>query len=117
MNILANYVEYGYALVPIPKGQKGPNTKGWNNPENVIKDSKLATMIYGNVGLAHLYCTPSATAALDIDDFGLARTYLAKKGVDLPSLLDAPDSVQIDSGRKNRGKTCKWKIRRFIKLL
>lgn len=104
MNLLAEYVEHGYALVPIPKGQKGPNAKGWNNPENVIMDPRRATMIHGNVGLAHLYCTPSATAALDIDDFTSASAFLAKRGVDLQSLLDAPDSVQINSGRKNRGK-------------
>jgi len=102
--LLSDYIAHGYALVPIPKGQKGPNTKGWNNLENVIRDPRRATMIHGNVGLAHLYCTPSATAALDIDDFGLASTYLANRGVDLQSLLDASDSVQIDSGRKNRGK-------------
>lgn len=104
MNLLANYAEHGYALVPIPKGEKGPKIKGWNNPENVITDPRRATMIHGNVGIAHLYCSPSATAALDIDDFSLASAYLAKHGVDLQTLLDAPDAVQIDSGRINRGK-------------
>jgi hypothetical protein len=104
MNLLADYVEHGYALVPIPKGEKGPKGKGWNNPENVITDAKKATLIYGNVGLAHLYCSPHATAALDIDDFGLASTYLANKGIDLQTLLDAPDAVQINSGRQNRAK-------------
>jgi len=104
MNLLANYVEHGYALVPIPKGEKGPKTKGWNDPENVVTDPIRATTIHGNVGIAHLYCSPSATAALDIDDFGLASTYLAKRGVDLQALLDAQDAVQVDSGRMNRGK-------------
>ena len=104
MNLLANYVEHGYALVPIPKGEKGPKGKGWNNPENVITDPKRATLIYGNVGLAHLYCSPYITAAIDIDDLSLASTYLANRGIDLQELLSAPDAVQIHSGRPNRAK-------------
>jgi len=45
-NLITEYLSHGYALVPIPKGQKGPNAKGWNSPENVIKDPKRATMIH-----------------------------------------------------------------------
>ena len=104
MNLLANYVEHGYALVPIPKGEKGPKGKGWNERENTITDPKRATAIYGNVGLAHVYCSPYVTAALDIDDLALASTYLANRGIDLQALLDAPDAVQITSGRQNRAK-------------
>lgn len=104
MNLLANYVEHGYALVPIPIGEKGPKGKGWNNAENVITDPKKATLIYGNVGIAHLYCSPYVTAALDIDDLTLARTYLSMHGIDLDDLLDAQDAVQISSGRLNRAK-------------
>lgn len=104
MNLLADYVEHGYALVPIPKGEKGPKGKGWNNQENVITDPKKATLIFGNVGLAHLYCSPYVTAALDIDDLSLASAYLSKHGIDLQELLDAQDAVQISSGRINRAK-------------
>jgi hypothetical protein len=104
MNLLADYVEHGYALVPIPKGEKGPKIKGWNNQENVITDPKKATLIFGNVGLAHLYCSPYITAALDIDDLSLASTFLSKHGIDLQALLNAQDAVQISSGRINRAK-------------
>ena len=104
MNLLADYVEHGYALVPIPRGEKGPKIKGWNNQENVITDPKKATLIFGNVGLAHLYCSPYITAALDIDDLSLASSYLSKRGIDLQALLDAPNAVQISSGRVNRAK-------------
>lgn len=104
MNIFSNYVEHGYALVPIPKGEKGPKGKGWNERENVITDPKRAIGIHGNVGLAHVYCSPYVTAALDIDDFALASTYLAHRGIDLQALLDAPNAVQITSGRQNRAK-------------
>ena len=96
MNILADYVEHGYALVPIPIGEKGPKGKGWNNAENVITDPKKATLIYGNVGIAHLYCSPYVTAALDIDDLTLARTYLSMHGIDLDDLLDAQDARLMD---------------------
>lgn len=104
MNLLADYVEHGYALVPIPKGEKGPKIKGWNNQENVITDPKKATLIFGNVGLAHLYCSPYITAALDIDDLSLASNFLSKHGIDLQALLNAQDAVQISSGRINRAK-------------
>lgn len=104
MSLLVDYVEHGYALVPIPRGEKGPKGKGWNDRENVITDPTHALKITGNVGLAHLYCTPAATAALDIDNFQLASAYLAKYDVDLQVLLDADNAVQVISGRANRGK-------------
>lgn len=102
--LIHEYVAHGYALVPIPRGEKGPKGKGWNNQENVIKDIEGASRINGNVGLAHLYCSPYVTAALDIDDLSLASTYLSKHGIDLQALLDSQDAVQISSGRVNRAK-------------
>ena len=102
--IIQEYVEHGYALVSIPYGEKGPKGKGWNTRENAIRDIEGATQINGNVGLAHLYCSPYVTAALDIDDLTLARTYLRMHGIDLDDLLDAQDAVQISSGRLNRAK-------------
>jgi hypothetical protein len=36
MNTIAQYIEHGFALVPIPLGQKGPRTSGWNRRENAI---------------------------------------------------------------------------------
>jgi putative DNA primase/helicase len=102
--LIQKYVEHGYALVPIPLGEKGPKGKGWNTRENAIRDSEGALQIDGNVGLAHLYCSPSPTAAVDIDDLSLASAYLSQHGIDLQILLDAPDAVQILSGRQNRAK-------------
>jgi hypothetical protein len=114
MNLLADYVDHGYALVPIPLGEKGPKGKGWNTRENVIRDSEGALQIDGNVGLAHLYCSPSPTAALDIDDLSLASAYLSQHGIDLQMLLDAPDAVQILSGRQNRAKLL-YRLPRYTK--
>lgn len=103
-SLISEYISHGLALVPIPKGEKGPKAKGWNNRENAVTDPRHAAAISGNVGIAHLYCKPSATAALDIDDFTLASKYLADRGVDLQALLDADDALQVSSGRSNRGK-------------
>jgi hypothetical protein len=42
--------------------------------------------------------------ALDIDALDNATTMLAQRGIDLQALLDAPDAVQIASGREGRAK-------------
>lgn len=86
-----------WALVPIPSGSKGPTRKGWNLRENC----QLPPGWTGNVGLAHAY---SGTCALDLDRLADAEAYLAEHSIDLASLLDAPDAVQISSGREGRAK-------------
>lgn len=103
MSLASDYVTHRMALVPIPKGQKGPLSKGWNKPENAITDPQQASELTGNVGLAHAYCSPP-TMALDIDDLPKARVWLAEHGVDLDALLVADDGVQISSGREGRAK-------------
>ncbi|MDH6249771.1 DUF3987 domain-containing protein [Polynucleobacter sphagniphilus] len=103
MNLQESYVLHGFALVSIPSGSKGPKNKGWNEPENAITDPLEAANLKGNVGLAHLYCK-RPTAVLDIDNYNLAKPWLAERGLDLDALLDAPDAVQISSGRPNRAK-------------
>lgn len=100
----SEYVEEGMALINIPSGTKGPVKKGWNNPENAITDPDNARAVRGNVGLAHAYCLPTPTAALDLDDLDKARIWLAERGVDVDALRDAEDAVKISSGRKGRDK-------------
>jgi hypothetical protein len=95
------YVRHGWALVPIPIGEKGPVHKGWNRHEKCVTTSEGAAAIRGNVGLAHAF---SGTAAIDIDDLAKATTWLAERGVDLSALLAEPDAVMISSGRPNRAK-------------
>ena len=99
-----DYVAHGMALVAIPKGQKGPDTKGWNEPANAITDQERAGELNGNIGLAHAYCSPLPTMALDLDDMERASAWLAVRGIDVGKLLDADDAVQIVSGRPGRGK-------------
>ena len=81
--LLGSYVtKNGWALVPIPRGQKGPQTVGWNKRENCITTLDQARGLTGNFGIAHAYCDPP-TAALDVDRLDDARTYFRDIGIDL----------------------------------
>jgi hypothetical protein len=95
----------GLALVDIPYGQKGPTTVGWNLQQNCITDpSQSAHLQGGNIGLAHAYCTPTPTCAIDIDNYKTAKPWLAMHGIELDALLTTPGAVLISSGRKFRIK-------------
>ncbi|MFA7486746.1 MAG: phage/plasmid primase, P4 family [Lysobacteraceae bacterium] len=101
-DLLSAYVQQGWHLVPIPKGQKGPVTKGWNARTNCVSTEDAVRRINGdNIGLAHLF---SHTCCVDVDDLEASRRLLAQNGIDLDALLDAEDAVQIVSGRPNRAK-------------
>jgi hypothetical protein len=54
-----------------------------------------------SAGLAHAY---SGTCAIDVDDIPRAQEWLAERGVDLINLFNAPDAVQLSSGRQDHGK-------------
>ena len=103
MNIIEQYIEHDLALIPIPHGQKGPTTSGWNERGKAIVDRLRAGSITGNVGLAHQYCK-RPTMALDIDDLAGSRIWFKEHRIDLDALLNADDAVQITSGRPNRCK-------------
>lgn len=104
MTNASEYVAHGMALIEIPTGQKGPISKGWNKAENAITSIGYATGLAGNIGLAHAYCSPTPTMALDIDDMARAERWLAERGIDINALLEADDAVQIVSGRQGRAK-------------
>lgn len=93
----SDYLAAGFALVPIPRGTKGPNKRGWNLRGNC----NLPADWSGNIGLAHAY---SGTCALDLDRLDDAAVYLKTHGIDVKTLLNAPDAVQISSGRPDRAK-------------
>lgn len=99
-NDVQAYVDHGWSLVPIPPSSKGPRTAGWNRRENALQSSADLPEGWG-IGLAHAY---SGTMALDIDELTTATAMLADYGIDLQALLDAPDAVQITSGREGRAK-------------
>jgi putative DNA primase/helicase len=98
-------IDSGLALVDIPYGQKGPTTVGWNLQQNCITDpSQSGHLQGGNIGLAHAYCTPTPTCAIDIDNYKAAKPWLASHCIELNDLLEAPDAVVIWSGKKNSRK-------------
>ena len=92
----------GLALIPIPRGLKGPRANGWQHEINAIRSEERAEKLDGcNIGLAHRWC---GTCAVDVDDYQQARKWLTARGIDLQALLLADDAVQIKSGKPNRAK-------------
>jgi len=102
-NQITKYLESGFALVGMRRGEKGPVTIGWNKQVNTVTDPKQAGTLTGNVGLAHAYCRP-ITMSLDVDDALLATSWLQERGISLEDLLNAIGAVQIVSGKPNRAK-------------
>src|SRR5262245_750588 len=101
MSAAVDYVRAGLALVPIPRGRKGPVEKGWQRREKCITTEDAAGRINGdNIGLAHAYCVPSPTCVLDVDKFELADAWLRDRNIELTALLATDDAVQIRSGRQ-----------------
>lgn len=101
MTTASEMIENGLALVPIPFGQKGPKNKDWNLRSNcVTAPSQLIALKGTNVGLAHAYCTPTPTCALDIDQYKHAKAWLNMHGINLKALLMATDAAVIWSGKK-----------------
>jgi putative DNA primase/helicase len=110
-------VHAGLTLVPIPSGQKRPTHKSWNHRTNVIDSTDYASQLDGmNVGLAHAFCTPNPTCALDVDDLIQATKWLSERGIDLTELQNAPDAVGIVSGKVNSFKLI-YKLPNEIKVL
>jgi len=98
---IRDLLESGLALIKIPIGTKGPTSIGWNLRENAIRDPIHSGELLGsNVGLAHAYCTPTPTCAIDVDNYKTAKPWLAMHGIDIEVLLMAQEAVVIWSGKK-----------------
>ncbi len=98
-------INSGFALVSIPFGQKRPLRKSWNTREKVIDSIDKVRQLSGmNTGLAHAFCTPNPTCAIDLDDVIHAAEWLSDRAVDLATLKNAPDAVGIISGKSNSFK-------------
>jgi hypothetical protein len=95
-------VQSGLALVPVPYMQKGPSSRGWNLRENAITTPQATLLLAGkNIGIAHAFCTPTPTCAIDLDNYKESRRWLAEEGIDLDQLLYSLDAAVIWSGKKN----------------
>jgi len=90
-----------WKITPVPAGEKGPRSPGWNKLKNCITDPEKAANWNGNLGLVHEH---SGTAALDIDDMEAAQKWFLERDVSLDALLNMEHYVGIDSGRPNRAK-------------
>jgi hypothetical protein len=98
---MLQYIESGFALVPIPLMHKGPKITGWNKLEKVVKSFESLGCLEGmNIGLAHAYCQPSPTCALDIDFYPDAKNWLELNGLNLNDLINDLNVVGIISGKK-----------------
>lgn len=99
------YIRSGLALVPVPRGKKGPRTSGWNERENAITSVRdLSRLKNMNVGIAHAYCSPVPTCAIDIDHGPTAMAYLKKHGIDLAPLIKSTTAPVISSGNPKKLK-------------
>lgn len=99
LQLIQTYVDLGWDLVTIPSGSKGPTFAHWN--QKSIQPFPLDWD--GNIGIKHPFCK-QPTGAFDIDELGGTRQYLAARNLNLDTYLNAPDSVQIVSGRPGRAK-------------
>lgn len=98
----SSLIKSGLSLVPIPFGLKGPTTDGWNSPENCISSIEASNKLDGlNVGLAHAYCTPTPTCAIDIDNYQHAKRWFASNNIEINLLIQAVNAVVIWSGKRN----------------
>ncbi|MCP5346210.1 MAG: bifunctional DNA primase/polymerase [Pseudomonadales bacterium] len=95
-------INAGFSLVPIPYGTKSPKATQWNLRDNCVSEQEdLDKLVGKNVGLAHAYCGPSPTCAIDLDDYEKATAWLLYHGIDLGELENASDAVMIRSGKAN----------------
>ena len=97
MSEFRDYIAHGWALCAIDVGRKSPTYSDWQlKPIPIDAADGL-----DGAGILHVQ---SGTCAIDIDKAQLAAPWLDARGVDLQSLLDAPEAVRIHSGRPGRAK-------------
>ena len=99
---IKTYTDLGWYLVPIPAGQKGPTSYGWNQKEKALV-GQGAIDFYAhnptwNVGLLHQF---SGTCAIDIDHMEWSRIIFEGLGLDLDELMASTARIR---GREGRGK-------------
>ena len=105
MSNTLNLLSSGLALIKIPRGSKAPEIYGWNKRENIITEmSQINLLIESNIGLAHAYCKPFPTCAIDIDNLSDTHIWMQHNKIDLDVLLNASDAVSIFSGKSNSAK-------------
>jgi putative DNA primase/helicase len=98
-------IDSGFKLVSVLLGEKGPVQTDWNRRENTIgRKSQISELSGMNAGLAHAYCTPNPTCAIDKDNELKAIDWCSRRGVNISELQQAADAVGISSGKPNSSK-------------
>ena len=98
-NMIQEYIDFGWKVIPLKHASKKPLVAQWNEQGAALKSSSDDNR-YG-VALQHAF---SNTCSLDIDDLELARVMLAEQGIDVDELLNDPGNVQVVSGVTNKAK-------------
>jgi hypothetical protein len=87
--------KYHLALVPIPRGSKGPRREGWNKPGGYFMDAEEASRYWSahpEDGIGTVL-GPSRVCSLDVDHVEHARTVLGEFGIDLDALAQEAPTV------------------------
>ena len=94
--------ELGWSLVPIPPGTKGPNTPGWNTPENTINTASKCQFWEKNPDWnMGVLLSESRLAILDVDHLENTRILFDAMGIDYDEIMNpAPRII----GRPGRDK-------------
>lgn len=98
----AYYVRaWGFALVPVPAGEKGPRHSGWNQPGGYFTDAEAAARHWSahprdNMGVL---LSASSLVSVDVDEPAWASVACRALGLDLRALM--ADAVRL-SGRPRR---------------
>jgi hypothetical protein len=93
----ADYLAAGWKLCGIGGGTKCPPYSRWQ--VRPLDANQLS--IYPGVGLLLAH---SGRCSLDVDNYELAKKWLAERDVDLDALINAAHAVRIESGRAGRTK-------------
>lgn len=93
--------KFGWHLVPIPAGSKGPTKPRWQSPENTISTGEAAEKYWTahdthNMGLLH---DASGTCALDIDNVEWTRMIFDALGIDLKDIMSSNVRIIGDPAR------------------
>jgi putative DNA primase/helicase len=103
--ILKSLIEKKFPLIGMPYGLKQPIHRDWNQRKNVIDSTEKLSKLSGiNFGLAHAFCSPTPTLALDCDNFRQTIQWFLERDIDLLALKNASDAVGILSGKPNSAK-------------
>ena len=101
------YFAAGWVLVPLLPWSKKAFRREWNHRRNTVTTTAalqgpLSGEAYGgNIGCALQY---SRICTVDLDNYEKAVVFFAKHGIDIPALMEAPDSVQSYGGKEGHRK-------------